>query len=1075
MTVAAAVIAYNAADVIGDMLDSLTDHVDEIVVCIDPKTTDHTENFLYFDYFEGAANVHVHEGIDAQSDGFAAARNHAFGKAWQIEGVEWVMWIDTDDTFGGDVKLKDFLAAQPPDVSHIFLPYLYHRNEHGDVTTHFDRERVFRKSSMPMWKFALHEVCDVRRPLRGARTDELWVDHTNVAKQADQTRGERNFKMLRAMLEQDPTDARAMMYLGHQHFAATQWTNAAEWYEKYLNAPSADAPVEKWQILIWLARARRNEGDVPASIKASNLALTSHPEYPDAYHELAHSYAMRRQWRKAIEWHEMGLSKTERPPAILINSPQDYGSNPYLIAHTCYYHLGRYSEAIDCVTKALEWQPDDNFLKSRGNYYLGAWNRAQAIDSGLLLAKHLLQTNEPLKARRLLEHLPAGASEDRPEVIDAKLTVERELAHLSSEEEYENFYLAEQPEKILPDEQQLENVPRWYPRMDWVAKRIPSGSKVLEVGVGNAIEAFHIVRSGSEVVGIDIDPKRIKDANLHSVRLGFRPDRAAPEHTTIPPPHVHVDGCHYVELDGRDEDDERDGLVRLEEIKCGYVEHRHTEWTEGCEVCGPAMRIPDMAAKAAVQFHWCPPNALSPKVAEMGPFDYVVASEVIEHVEDPGAFLDFLEGVNGAMPPPRVILTTPDGAWRGAQARNPSHVQVWSRLEFEILISPRGVIWNSQIIDHPWGDQPNLGMEYLPGEGSRKRFLDRPPVAIFCGPGLEKWSPLQVDGDGLGGSETAVVHVAKGLCQRGMRVTVFAEAEGIFEGVRYRTHRKWAPEIPCWLLISWRHPEVFDHPTAANHNWLWAHDTDYGDRVTPERMAKVDTYAVVSEWHREHTLTRYPFLEGKVIVVGNGIDPTRFEDPDETRILDRVVYTSSPDRGLEQALTYWPRIMEIMPSATLTIFYGWDNYDLMGGRQDYKRRIRLLASQPGVVWRGRIGQQELARELAKASVLLYPGPHPFAETFGITFVEAQAAGCIPVTRDNGALPEVNRFGAVVPNDAPPERWVTAMIDAMNTSKHDRERAMAWARTVTWDKVADRFILRGMELERAAQAREGAPA
>jgi glycosyltransferase involved in cell wall biosynthesis/tetratricopeptide (TPR) repeat protein len=1091
VTVAAAVIAYQAGDVITQMLDSLVGHVDHVVIGIDPKTTDNTREVIESWRGEGKPEVHVYDGVDATGDavsdvtepawdgddapitnryGFSDARNLSFGKAWAIDGVDWVLWIDTDDVFGSDVPLREFLAKQAPQVSHIFAIYLYHRNEQGDVTTHFDRERIFRRESAPIWKFKIHEVCEVRRPGLGVRTDQMWWDHKNVTEKTDQTRGERNFTVLRRLLEENPNDARSMQYLGHQHFGANQWTEAAEWYEKYLNTPSTEAPIEKWQILIWLARARRSEGDVPASIKAATLALQSHPEFPDAYHELAHSYAMRRSWAKAIEFHEMGLSKTARPPAILVNSPQDYESNPYRIAHTCYYQLSRYSEALDAVTKALEWAPDDKFLKARGAYYLAAWKRAQAIDHGLSLAKHLIATNEPLKARRLLQSLPAAAAEERPEVNDAVSQVNEELAHLQSEEQYENFYLAEQPEKIQPSEELLAQVPQGLPRMEWVAQRLVAHGpgKVLEVGVGNAIEAFHLARAGMQVVGIDIDPKRVKDANLNSVKLGFRPERPAPEHTTIPGFHQHEENCHYVT--------ENDELVRSDTTECGHVEHLHEEWTEDCDVCGPVMMIPDMDATSTVEFHWCEAGKLSPKVAALGPFDYVVASEVIEHVEDAGAFLDFLEGVNGERTPPRIVLTTPDGGWRGHQERNPSHVQVWSRLEFEGLLAPRGVLWNSEVIEHPWGEQPNLGIEYQPGKAALKEFLDRPPVTIFCGAGFEKWSPEQVDRDGLGGSETAVVHVARHLAAQNTRVIVFAEHEGIVDGVRYRSHKKWRPDITTWLLIGWRHPEMFDAPTAANHNWVWLHDVDAGDRITEQTMERVDTILVVSQWHKKHVHDRYPFLKDEqVVVVYNGIDPARFEGLDEERILTRVAYASSPDRGLEQALGYWPRIREIEPEATLEIFYGWDNFDLMGGPQSFKRKIRLLSQQNGVVWRGRLGQKQLAQELAKCSAMWYPGPHPFEETFGITFVEAQAAGCIPVTRDNGALSEVNQYGFVVKNDAAPETWTNTLLEAMRASKHQRQQAMKWARTVTWQAVASRILKRGLDLEKEAQMKETAAA
>jgi len=179
------------------------------------------------------------------------------------------------------------------------------------------------------------------------------------------------------------------------------------------------------------------------------------------------------------------------------------------------------------------------------------------------------------------------------------------------------------------------------------------------------------------------------------------------------------------------------------------------------------------------------------------------------------------------------------------------------------------------------------------------------------------------------------------------------------------------------------------------------------------------------------------------------------------------VYTSSPDRGLEQALTYWPKIREALPDAEFHIFYGFENFDRMNGPQEYKRRIIDLANQPGVVWRGRMGQKELAKELMQASVMFYPGPHTFNETFCIAALEAQAAGCVPVTRDNGALPETNSRGVLVPNDAPESEWVDAAVKATGT--HDKRRAFLseWAKTQTWAAVCDRLLLKVREMSKAA--------
>lgn len=62
-----------------------------------------------------------------------------------------------------------------------------------------------------------------------------------------------------------------------------------------------------------------------------------------------------------------------------------------------------------------------------------------------------------------------------------------------------------------------------------------------------------------------------------------------------------------------------------------------------------------------------------------------------------------------------------------------------------------------------------------------------------------------------------------------------------------------------------------------------------------------------------------------------------------------------------------------------------------------------IAQTPGIVMRGRVGQNELAEEFLSANMLLYPTN--FLETSCITVMEAQAAGCIPITSHLGVLRE----------------------------------------------------------------------
>jgi len=449
-------------------------------------------------------------------------------------------------------------------------------------------------------------------------------------------------------------------------------------------------------------------------------------------------------------------------------------------------------------------------------------------------------------------------------------------------------------------------------------------------------------------------------------------------------------------------------------------------------------------------------------VKDLGPFDAVILAELLEHVPDPEKVLTEAETVGK-----HIFLTTPDGASSyqffenriNPESNHSGHVRAFSRGDIETMVWKRGRIVESH--DCPGTDYILL-CEYVAGES----ILDRPPVVIYCGPGLEEWSPDQIDRQGLGGSETAAVKLAEELVARGLRVMVYGPSEGIWGGVFYRHYSKYNPQNPVFLTISWRNPSLFDLPINSKLKYLWMHDTDAQDALTEERAAKVDAVMALSNWHIDHLTQMYPFLVDKCFVVGNGLDASRF-DGAEVRGEHRFVYASSPDRGLEQALNYWPKIKEALPDAEFHIYYGWQNYERMNAPREYQRHIMELAQQPGVVWRGRMGQKALARELMQSSVLFYPGPHTFNETFCIAALEAQAAGCVPVTRDNGALPETNSRGVLVPNDASPEEWVDAAVKATGT--HDRRRTFLheWAVTQSWATVADRLLAKVRAMAKAA--------
>ena len=205
---------------------------------------------------------------------------------------------------------------------------------------------------------------------------------------------------------------------------------------------------------------------------------------------------------------------------------------------------------------------------------------------------------------------------------------------------------------------------------------------------------------------------------------------------------------------------------------------------------------------------------------------------------------------------------------------------------------------------------------------------------------------------------------------------------------------------------------MLEQPKAPER-WLWCHDLHYRETLTEEIAKRYTRVLAVSDWHASYLPQLYPFLsflgEG-VDVVPNGIELERFAGlRPEAKQHARFVYASSPDRGLATLLRQWPYIRRVEQTAELHIFYGWESFlkQAERGMHDLYRlhdQIQQLGQQPGVVWRGRVGQDELAREFMAADILAHPSS--FLETGFIVGMEALAAGLMVVSTRAGNIPHV---------------------------------------------------------------------
>jgi glycosyltransferase involved in cell wall biosynthesis len=429
-----------------------------------------------------------------------------------------------------------------------------------------------------------------------------------------------------------------------------------------------------------------------------------------------------------------------------------------------------------------------------------------------------------------------------------------------------------------------------------------------------------------------------------------------------------------------------------------------------------------------------------------GTYDAVVAYELLEHVPDMNATLAVLERLltdDGV-----IYVSTPDGTF--GNGGNPHHLRALRSIDLAELLRRRGVLQNMGVGEDticvgaykPHGRCcfPSCRCEYSHrGDCPRDRPLGE--LVIHTGPGWERWSPLDIDQKGLGGSETAAVKLADALSDEGWTVTVYGDVDqGVHRNVVYRHHETFDPLERRDVFIASRYPELFDRPVNAHRRMLWLHDTDCGDRLTPERARQVDHVLALSGWHQMNLITHYPFLGDRVEIIRNGISLDRFQvsETRKHRRAKRLLYTSSPDRGLDVLLELWPRIRKRAPGATFEHTYA-PVYQRIAAQDPalaaFHERVQKLSEQKGVVALGSLSQPALAQRMLESLVWCAPSYNgnigaPFYETSCIGAMEAQAAGLHVVASAWGALTETVILGDLIDEEPNTDEWRARLVDAI---------------------------------------------
>lgn len=335
-------------------------------------------------------------------------------------------------------------------------------------------------------------------------------------------------------------------------------------------------------------------------------------------------------------------------------------------------------------------------------------------------------------------------------------------------------------------------------------------------------------------------------------------------------------------------------------------------------------------------------------------------------------------------------------------------------------------------------------------------------IAVYCGATSEPWNARSLE-TGIGGSESAVIHLTKYWAKHGYDVKVFCTCTepGVYDGVSYENTLLFNVVDNFDIIIVWRCvPFAHIYQINARKKFLDFHDiVKPSDNITERSINNMDKFCVKSNYQRK-MLPTVP--DDKIALIPNG---GAVEKTEVKKDKNYIIYSSSYDRGLEEMLKWgWPKIKKACPKAYFKVYYGWNVFDKLNKNSpdalEYKRRMTELLSQDGVEECGRVSNEELIQEKRKANIHYYVST--FQEIDCISIRESACCGAIPVVSDYAVFPE-KKYCVCVPGDSKTQEVQEKAADEIIRLLNDEDyyskikSSLVIPYEETWENTAQKWM------------------
>ena len=187
---------------------------------------------------------------------------------------------------------------------------------------------------------------------------------------------------------------------------------------------------------------------------------------------------------------------------------------------------------------------------------------------------------------------------------------------------------------------------------------------------------------------------------------------------------------------------------------------------------------------------------------------------------------------------------------------------------------------------------------------------------------------------------------------------------------------------------------------------LWLHDLPgdpESEHLKNRGWEKFHKLVFVSNWQMQAYVQYYNIPWSHCIVLQNAINPIDFKLTEKPRDKIRMIYHTTPHRGLNILVPVFKKLCESHENIELDIYssfkiYGWESRD-----EQYQQLFDECKNTPNINYHGFVSNDEIRSALIKSHIFAYPST--WVETSCLALIEAMSAGNICVHPNLGALYE----------------------------------------------------------------------